>query len=663
MVDSNTVTGKSSPLLIVGAQTSLRERDAVVRHFAELTGRSVENWEGREMPPPSSSAVYCTGGPILSPSLLASCPTVFNIRLHPSLLHDLSAQQEAQTALQSSRYDVVVGPEDFADGQFIGAEKCAKELARLVDFARKPHPSPHEVKLLMGKDTFFLSLTFKDLKAACPLLSTVSEGSDALELRVDILDSHAEADVLLQLRLLREHSKLPVIFTVRSLNQCGTFPDDPSRIFPLLEAGLRGGIEILDFETCWPDSFRDKLLTISQTKYAPTILMPSFHVVGRKTSMERARELFLETYHNGRVDAVKVVLTAFESDDSWRVHAVAQELSLPVPVIALCLGEKGQLSRVLNRCFTPVTHRSLPFIAAPGQLSAGELMQFRKSLGIVPKRNFFLLGSPISASPSPDMHNAGFKACDLPHTYGLLETEDVELFADAIKQENFGGASVTIPHKQNVAPYLQQVGPAAEAIGAINTIIVGTDPLTGQRVLRGENTDWLGITRVISRLLNSRPASQSPLAALVIGGGGTSMAAAYAMQQLGCKLGVYNRTPEKAQAISEKFGGSSLTSLEPDAIQAAFRKNTIDIIVSTIPASAEFTVPQSLLESKPVVLDAAYKPPKTALLAQAIAAGCPNAQGAEMLIEQGLEQFQFWTERLAPSDQMRNAVYKKVEKI
>eukprot|EP00639_Heterosigma_akashiwo_P037228 CAMPEP_0194708682 /NCGR_PEP_ID=MMETSP0296-20130528/1548_1 /TAXON_ID=39354 /ORGANISM="Heterosigma akashiwo, Strain CCMP2393" /LENGTH=120 /DNA_ID=CAMNT_0039605567 /DNA_START=11 /DNA_END=370 /DNA_ORIENTATION=+ len=120
------------------------------------------------------------------------------------------------------------------------------------------------------------------------------------------------------------------------------------------------------------------------------------------------------------------------------------------------------------------------------------------------------------------------------------------------------------------------------------------------------------------------------------------MAAAYAMQQMGCRLAVYNRTPEKAEAIAGKFGGRALAGLGPGDLEEVFGPAGVDIIVSTIPAAAEFTLPDFFFASKPAVLDAAYKPPKTALLAQAMDAGCPYAQGAEMLIEQGIEQFQFW---------------------
>jgi len=655
-----------SPLMVVGVEGEEKETETIVQQFTQMTGRAVKVLESIELPAADSGLVYVIPEAMLSGAeaekVFGGCATVINIRLHPSKL-DKSKEAQAESALKLSRYDVMVSPDDYKDGKFVAAAQCAAELQRIAEFSANPHPSPQDIQLRLGKDTFFLSLTYKDLKDALPLLDEISEGSDALELRVDILESHDMPDILSQMRILRDNSKLPIIYTVRSINQCGTFPDDPAKIFPLLEAGLRGGIEILDFETCWPEEYRSKLLTLAKEKYDPTILMPSYHVVGKKTSLGRARELFEETYHGGQVDAVKVVLTAIDPDDSWKVHGVAQDLNLPVPVIALCLGEKGQLSRVLNRRFTPVTHRSLPFTAAPGQLSASEIMQFRKDLGIIPKRNFFLLGTPISASPSPDMHNSGFKACDLPHEYGLLETEDMDKFAEAIAKEDFGGASVTIPHKQNVIPYLDEIGTAATAVGAINTIVVKYNPLTGERLLRGENTDWLGITRVISRLLKLRQPVEGPLAALVIGGGGTAMAAAYAMQQMGCKVAVYNRTPEKAITIAERFGGEALLSLEPEAVKDLFGKESVDVIVSTIPATAGFTVPDHILKAKPAVLDAAYKPPKTTLLAQAIEAGCPYAQGAEMLIEQGIEQFQFWTERLAPAEILRNAVYQKVEKI
>lgn len=295
----------------------------------------------------------------------------------------------------------------------------------------------------------------------------------------------------------------------------------------------------------------------------------------------------------------KVVTTAFEPEDSIRVHAAAKALALPVPYIGLCLTETGKLSRVLNERYTPVTHEKLPFVAAPGQMSSKEIMRHRADLGLCPPRSFFLFGSPISASPSPDMHNAGFRSSGLPHEYSLCEGEDPAVMEEALSRPDFGGASVTIPHKQNILPMLDEVSEAAEAIGAVNTVIVGTDPETGARRLRGDNTDWLGILRPVkARLEASGWEEGRGGVALVVGAGGAAMGALFAMQRLGLEVVVYNRTPSKAEELAERFGGAAVSALDAKTLQKACGSAAVDVVVSTIPAAAEFTLPDYLLENK-----------------------------------------------------------------
>lgn len=295
----------------------------------------------------------------------------------------------------------------------------------------------------------------------------------------------------------------------------------------------------------------------------------------------------------------KVVTTAFEPEDSIRVHAAAKSLALPVPYIGLCLTETGKLSRVLNERFTPVTHEKLPFVAAPGQMSSKEIMRHRADLGLCPPRSFFLLGHPISASPSPDMHNAGFRSSGLPHEYFLCEGEDPAVLAEALSRPDFGGASVTIPHKQNILPLLDEASEAAETIGAVNTVIVGTDPETGARRLRGDNTDWLGILRPVKARLDASGWEQGRGGvALVVGAGGAAMGALFAMQRLGLEVVVYNRTPSKAEELAGRFGGASVSTLDAETLQKACGVAAVDVVVSTIPAASEFTLPDYLLESK-----------------------------------------------------------------
>lgn len=170
-----------------------------------------------------------------------------------------------------------------------------------------------------------------------------------------------------------------------------------------------------------------------------------------------------------------------------------------------------------------------------------------------------------------------------------------------------GGGSVTIPHKRSVMPYLSQMSPSAEVIGAVNTIFVQED---GR--LLGDNTDWIGIRNA---LLKSRDQWKGANA-LIVGAGGTSRAVAYALRQMGFEtINIYNRTFERAAEIAELFSCTPVTSLE------AVDSNALDLIVSTIPGSSEFTVPTDVLANKPVVFDVSYIPKWTRVLTQARSAG------------------------------------------
>eukprot|EP00669_Euglena_mutabilis_P006097 TRINITY_DN1827_c0_g1_i1.p1 TRINITY_DN1827_c0_g1~~TRINITY_DN1827_c0_g1_i1.p1 ORF type:complete len:312 (-),score=26.84 TRINITY_DN1827_c0_g1_i1:235-1170(-) len=112
---------------------------------------------------------------------------------------------------------------------------------------------------------------------------------------------------------------------------------------------------------------------------------------------------------------------------------------------------------------------------------------------------------------------------------------------------------------------------------------------------------------------------------------------------------VYNRTPEKAQQLAAEFGGTAVTSLSD--LEAP------DVVIGTIPAGAQGEYPSSVFAKQPVTMDLAYRPRRTALLQQAQAAGCATIEGIDLLIEQGLVQFELWTGCPAPRAPMAQAVY------
>jgi pentafunctional AROM polypeptide len=256
------------------------------------------------------------------------------------------------------------------------------------------------------------------------------------------------------------------------------------------------------------------------------------------------------------------------------------------------------------------------------------------------------------------LHNTAFKALGLPHVYDILETSDVgEDIKATIVSPNFGGASVTIPLKIKMIPLLDKLSPAAEAIGAVNTIIpITTDTSGSHRILYGDNTDWRGICECIRSRL---PCSGSLPAALVIGAGGTARAAVYALQALGAQhIYLFNRTQSKAQELADSFPNTKVDIIEelgkwPDGGPSP------NVIISTLPASATTIdenneqnavyLPPTLFDPDHdgVAMDVAYRPAETPLLtlARNVAKSWSTAQGMDMLLEQGYQQSEMWTGR------------------
>uniref|UniRef100_A0A7S4MW89 Shikimate dehydrogenase (NADP(+)) n=1 Tax=Odontella aurita TaxID=265563 RepID=A0A7S4MW89_9STRA len=600
------------------------------------------------------------------------------------------------------------------------------ELSRLVARATLPPTVPGATyepgdlncaDINMGKHTFFLSLSFPHVLEASPYLEAMCLDVDAMEYRADLIaarDDRFELSYQLQTlrRMCRPHTvrsprlplagrggivledSIPIVYTVRTAHQAGTYPDDEEgirRMFDMLRVGLRSGVEVCDVESAWDPTKTDSLLSLAEERYATQIL-GSHHVVGRESSMEEAVGFYRQCHLDGRAHGAKVVLSVDDdSKDAMALDAglLAQSLCRTsgrpvVPNVALLLGEAGQYSRILNTRFTPVTHESLPFVAAPGQLTANEIMATRLVMGRIKPLKFGILGHNIAYSVSPAMHGAAFSATKLPHSYDLLDMEDVaELVgSDFWNGDDFGGLSVTIPHKQNIMPFMDELSDSVADIGAMNTVIVVRDDDSGERRLRGDNTDWRGIHGPLERRLGPKPKPSSSSdsvggegrgIALILGGGGTARAAAYAARELGLDRVYWNRTPSKARELAESFGGVAITSLDESPSEGggstlgdALFLADVDVpaaIISTLPAAAGFEIPRWLMDrskttgaQRPVVFDVNYKPYDTPLLLQAEGAGFDVVRGSEMLWEQGVGQFELWTGRTAPYGVMRGVV-------
>ena len=414
-----------------------------------------------------------------------------------------AADQSHEAARQACKYTLYIP--SLQSGHFyynstdIITATCAKRLKRLVDGALPTStpsiplvPSLSSYKLLeAGQWSHFLSLTCPDVQTILPILPILRVGVDALELRVDLLDDITPRSIHRQVSLLQDFIGLPIVFTVRTKSQIGRFPDTAvQEIKALLLEGLRAGIDWLDVEASLPMDILLDVAGTAKTLYSHTTkILGSLHDVNSPQSITQIDEMYKRCDLYGYADMLKVVTGAEDMSDCVNVQKVGSLQQSKKPFIGLCLGEKGSYSRVLNKRFTPVTHELLS-IAAPGQLSARQLMDRRLQDGLIRSKRFYLFGSPIQQSLSPAMHNQAYQALLLPHVYTLNEQQDVHQYIDVMSDDVFRGASVTIPHKESIMPLLHEVRGAAIDIGAVNTVVVDEN-----RRLIGYNTDYIGIKR------------------------------------------------------------------------------------------------------------------------------------------------------------------------
>lgn len=492
-------------------------------------------------------------------------------------------------------------------------------MLNVVSNASKRHP----ITLEAGIWSHFLSLTCGNVQEILPILPELRQGIDAFELRVDLLKDQSSQSIHRNIALLREQVNLPIVYTVRTKGQIGQFPDDQyDKIEELLIEGLRAGVEWLDVEANLPKEVIERVGKLAKVQYgATTRLLGSLHTRKAVTPKE-VEQMYQACDLYGYADMLKVVTGAESKKDCYQVHEIGQKQSKPY--IGLCLGQEGSYSRVLNQRFTPVTHPLLA-IAAPGQLSAKELIDIRLKDKLFSPKQFYLFGTPIQHSLSPKMHNNAFHTLNLPHQYSLAEEKDVSVYQQLIHRNDFGGASVTIPHKENIIPYLTEVCGAANDIKAVNTIVVGQQQqFQGElpkeslsNKLYGYNTDWLGMYRPISQLINKKNEELTTSDwGLVVGAGGTARAACKVMKELGLKFLIANREPEKTEELAKQFQVPGISLAEIPQLAQTQDLQHLKVVISSIPPQANFTLPNEFFQAKPVVLDVVYKPALTSLLQQ-----------------------------------------------
>jgi shikimate dehydrogenase len=263
-----------------------------------------------------------------------------------------------------------------------------------------------------------------------------------------------------------------------------------------------------------------------------------------------------------------------------------------------------------------------------------------------------LFGYPVEHSLSPAMHNAAFEHLNLDYCYVTFSVRP-DLLGDAVKAIralSLSGVNVTVPHKENVIPFLDEISEEASFIGAVNTIKNNNGKLTGY------NTDGKGFMQSLSETgIDIRGKK-----ILIVGAGGASRAIGYYLCKEASEVHLFDVDDKKANSLKEH-----LNKLKWNVSLAGARSvkdkdffSGIDIIINATPLGLKPDDPMpvdiTLIKNSHVVCDLIYK--ETPLLREANKIGCKTMDGLGMLLWQGVFAFEIWTGIIPPVEVMRQAI-------
>ncbi len=258
-----------------------------------------------------------------------------------------------------------------------------------------------------------------------------------------------------------------------------------------------------------------------------------------------------------------------------------------------------------------------------------------------------LFGYPVEHSLSPLMHNTGFRHLGIDYCYLaiLVHPDSLSDAVKGIRAMNFTGVNVTIPHKEKVIPFLDEVDEEARFIGAVNTI------LKKDGILKGFNTDGRGFMKSLedARIdVNNRDV-------FILGAGGGSRAISYYISKVVSNLRIFDIDKAKLTTLV-----NDLKKISPNVYGEDNQKriSDSDIIVNATPLGLKSCDPLpidiKLLKDTHIVCDLIYR--DTDLLREASRLGCKTLNGLGMLLWQGVLAFEIWTGKKAPVNIMRNAL-------
>ena len=470
-------------------------------------------------------------------------------------------------------------------------------------------------------------------------IEAAANENSLLELRLDYLPKPA-----LLFPKLKEfggfHRDITLVATCRRAAAGGKFRGSVASQFEVLQKAAAAGCQLVDIELESATSLKKPDLEKLRQQAG---LIVSFHDYRGTKKLEET----WDAMHRLPVDYIKIVSTAKSLADNVKMMRLLEQRSDFVSTVGVCMGEQGIISRILNvRSGSTFTFASAQAgeETAPGQIAARVLRDvYRIDMVDAATKVYGVAGDPITHSLSPQMMNTAFRRENINAVYVPLQTGDAADLLTCVREIPIQGLSITMPLKEEVLKHLDKTDSLSTKIGACNTIIRSQD---GK--LYGFNTDVAGVLRPLEQRLTLTGAR-----ILVIGAGGAARAAVFGLKDRNAEVWVMNRTAEKGQKLARQAHAHYISHPQ-------LKKLEFDVIINATPVGMNGTRPQAPLEESELrtryLFEMIYNPAETKLVKMARGKGIQVIPGSEMFVQQGARQFEIWTGKPAPVEDMHRSV-------
>jgi len=487
-----------------------------------------------------------------------------------------------------------------------------------------------------------VSLTGTEPAELLDKAETVLRENTLIELRLDYLKAPLAAIPRLR-RLMEMRPDAIVIATCRRTAVGGNFSGSVSAELEVLRKAIEAGCPAIDVEV-------ESAETISSADWEALRARVAIVLSSRDFKSTSHIEETFERMRAFPADFYSIVGTATCLHDNVLMTRFLERHGSEYPMVGMCLGEQGLLSRILAiRAGGAFTFGSAGQgkETASGQPTFRELRDFYRIEQIDSVTKVYgVAGDPISHSLSPAVMNTAFRRENVSAVYLPLRPKSLEDLLATVKELPVDGLNVAMPFKQAMVEHLDNSDVPTQRTGACNTVVRGKD---GR--LFGFNTDVYGLLAALEPRVPLEGAR-----ALVVGAGGAARAAVFALRGKGAEVFILNRTPATALSLAKQSGSRIVKRNE-------LPKMSFDLILNATPVGmgADKNTPLEENELNALwVFDSVYNPIETPLLKLAQSKGLGTISGAEMFLHQSVRQFEIWTGKPAPLDAMRQVLLRQL---